>query len=151
MNKVEINEILSYLPHRYPFILIDRVLDYTIGETITAIKNVTINELFFAGHFPNNPIMPGVLILESMAQTMGILVFKTLEAQGIKRTSDDIFYFAGIDKVRFKQPVTPGDQLVLNVKITRQKGAIIKASAVATVEDSIVCTADLMIAYKGGE
>ncbi len=151
MNKVDINEILSYLPHRYPFVLIDRVLDYTVGETITAIKNVTINELFFAGHFPNNPVMPGVLILESMAQTMGILVFKTLEAQGVRRNGKEIFYFAGIDKVRFKQPVTPGDQLVLKVKITRQKGAIIKASAEASVAETMVCSADLMIAYKGGE
>ena len=151
MNKVDINEILSYLPHRYPFVLLDRVLDYQVGETITAIKNVTINELFFAGHFPNNPVMPGVLILESMAQAMGILVFKTLESQGMKRSDKDIFYFAGIDKVRFKQPVTPGDQLVLEVRITRQKGPIIKASAVAKVAQDIVCTADLMIAYKGGE
>ncbi|MCX7122406.1 MAG: 3-hydroxyacyl-ACP dehydratase FabZ [Gammaproteobacteria bacterium] len=151
MKKVEINEILNYLPHRYPFVLIDRVLDYTVDDCITAIKNVTINELFFAGHFPNNPVMPGVLILESMAQTMGILVFKTMESKGVKRTGREIFYFAGIDKVRFKQPVIPGDQLVMNVKITRQKGGIIKASAVATVCETVVCSADLMIAYKGAE
>ncbi len=152
MNKIEINEILVYLPHRYPFVLIDRVLDYQLGETITAIKNVTINELYFAGHFPNHPVMPGVLILESMAQTMGILVFKTMESQGVRRSGNgEIFYFAGIDKVRFKHPVVPGDQLILEVKITRQKGGIIKASAIAKVEENVVCTADLMIAYKGGE
>jgi 3-hydroxyacyl-[acyl-carrier-protein] dehydratase len=151
MNKVEINEILRYLPHRYPFVLIDRVLDYALDDWITSIKNVTINELFFAGHFPELPVMPGVLILESMAQTMGILVFKSMEAKGIVRTGQEIFYFAGIDKVRFKQPVTPGDQLILNVKITRQKAGIIKAAATASVADNVVCTADLMIAHKGGE
>ncbi len=150
MNKIEINEILAYLPHRYPFILIDRILDYTPGESIIALKNVTINELFFTGHFPENPVMPGVLMLEAMAQAMGILAFKTLEAEGMKRSTQDIFYFAGIDKVRFKQPVTPGDQLIMTVTLTRRKREILKALAVARVRDDVVCSAELMIAYKGG-
>jgi 3-hydroxyacyl-[acyl-carrier-protein] dehydratase len=150
VNKIEINEILAYLPHRYPFILIDRILDYTPGESIIALKNVTINELFFTGHFPENPVMPGVLMLEAMAQAMGILAFKTLEAEGMKRSTQDIFYFAGIDKVRFKQPVTPGDQLIMTVTLTRRKREILKALAVARVRDDVVCSAELMIAYKGG-
>lgn len=150
MNKIEINEILAYLPHRYPFVLIDRILDYTPGESIIALKNVTINELFFTGHFPENPVMPGVLMLEAMAQAMGILAFKTLEAEGMKRSTQDIFYFAGIDKVRFKQPVTPGDQLIMTVTLTRRKREILKALAVARVRDDVVCSAELMIAYKGG-
>lgn len=151
MNSINIKEILEYLPHRYPFVLIDRILDYTVNESIVALKNVTVNELFFAGHFPGNPVMPGVLMLEAMAQSMGILVFKTLEAEGLKRTAGDIFYFAGIDKVRFKQPVTPGDQLVMKVSILKRKRDVIKAMAVATVRDDVVCTAELMIAYKGGQ
>jgi 3-hydroxyacyl-[acyl-carrier-protein] dehydratase len=151
MSIINIKEILEYLPHRYPFVLVDRILDYTVGESIQALKNVTINELFFAGHFPNNPVMPGVLILEAMAQSMGILVFKTLEAEGLQRTPNDIFYFAGIDKVRFKQPVIPGDQLMMNVTILKRKREIIKASAVATVQGNVVCSAELMIAYKGGQ
>ncbi len=150
MNKIDIQQILSYLPHRYPFILIDRVEDYTVGQSIVALKNVTINELYFTGHFPNNPVMPGVLMLEAMAQAMGLLAYKTLEAEGRIRTGNEIFYFAGIDKVRFKQPVVPGDQLVMTVTLTKRKREVIKAQAVATVAGTVVCTAELMIAYQWG-
>jgi 3-hydroxyacyl-[acyl-carrier-protein] dehydratase len=151
VNTIEIKEILDYLPHRYPFILVDRVLDYTPGESIVAIKNVSINELYFTGHFPNNPVMPGVLMLEAMAQAMGLLAYKTLEGEGKVRTGKEIFYFAGIDKVRFKQPVVPGDQLVITVQFIKQKREVIKAAATAMVSDNLVCSAELMIAYKWGE
>lgn len=151
MNKIDIQQILNYLPHRYPFVLIDRVQDYTVGESIIALKNVTINELYFTGHFPNNPVMPGVLMLEAMAQAMGLLAYKTLEAEGKVRTGKEIFYFAGIDKVRFKQPVVPGDQLVMTVTLTKRKREVMKAEAVAKVGDNVVCSAELMIAYQWGE
>ncbi len=151
MNKIDIQQILSYLPHRYPFILIDRVEDYTVGESIVALKNVTINELYFTGHFPNNPVMPGVLMLEAMAQAMGLLAYKTLEAEGKVRTGHEIFYFAGIDKVRFKQPVVPGDQLLMTVTLTKRKREVMKAQAVAMVAGTVVCSAELMIAYQWGE
>jgi len=147
--EININEVLKILPHRYPFILIDRIMEIKLEESVRALKNVTINELFFTGHFPENPVMPGVLILESMAQALAVLAVKTLEARGVAKTGNEIFYFAGIDKVRFKQPVLPGDQLVLDVKITRQKKDIIKAIGVATVEGNVVCSAELMAAYKG--
>lgn len=149
-DQININEILDLLPHRYPFLLIDRVLELKLEESIRVLKNVTINELFFSGHFPNNPVMPGVLILESMAQALAVLAVKTLEARGVEKTGQEIFYFAGIDKVRFKQPVVPGDQLTLTVQITRQKKDIIKAQGIADVNNNVVCTAELMAAYKGG-
>lgn len=149
-DQISINEILSLLPHRYPFVLIDRVLDCKVEESISALKNITINELYFTGHFPGNPVMPGVLILEAMAQAMAILAMKTLQARGVEKTGNEIFYFAGIDKVRFKQPVVPGDQLILDVRLTRQKKDILKAEGVATVNGAVVCTANLMAAYKGG-
>lgn len=148
--QININEILTILPHRYPFALVDRILEIKLEESIRALKNVTINELFFTGHFPGNPVMPGVLILESMAQTMAILAVRTFEARGVKKTGNEIFYFAGIDKVRFKQPVVPGDQLILEVRLTRQKKDIFKAEGIATVNGVVVCTAELMAAYKGG-
>lgn len=147
-DQINITEILSLLPHRYPFILIDRVLALTLGESIQALKNVTINELFFMGHFPNNPVMPGVLIVEAMAQAMAVLAFKTLESHGIERTGKEIFYFAGIDKVRFKQPVIPGDQLIINIEFRRQKRDIFKAEGSVCVRGEVVCTAQLMAAYK---
>lgn len=147
--EININEVLKILPHRYPFILIDRIMEIKLEESVRALKNVTINELFFTGHFPENPVMPGVLILESMAQALAVLAVKTIEARGITKTGNEIFYFAGIDKVRFKQPVVPGDQLILDIKITRQKKDIMKATGVATVEGNVVCSAELMAAYKG--
>ena len=113
---MDIHEILNHLPHRYPFVLVDRVISYEVGKEITAIKNVTINEPFFPGHFPYHPVMPGVLIIEAMAQAAAIVSFKTMDS---KPSDDSVYYFAGIDKARFKKPVSPGDQLVLNVKIDR--------------------------------
>ena len=116
MMQMNIHEILKHLPHRYPFVLIDRIEDLQLNKEITAIKNVTINEPFFPGHFPYHPVMPGVLIVEAMAQAAAILSFKTMN---VLPTEDSVYYFAGIDNVRFKKPVSPGDQLVLNVKIDR--------------------------------
>lgn len=142
---MDIHEVLKYLPHRYPFLLIDKVVEYVEGETLTAIKNVSYNENYFTGHFPQRPVMPGVLILEAMAQATGILSFKTNDT----RPSDkSLYYFVGIDKARFKKPVEPGDQLVLNVKILKKKGPMWKFEAVATVDGGIVATAVLMCAEK---
>src|SRR5574337_1326688 len=107
---MDIHEILKYLPHRYPFLLVDRVLSCEPGKDITALKNVTMNEPFFGGHFPGYPVMPGVLIIEALAQAAGILTLKSTNAQ---RSDDSIFYFVGIDAARFKKPVQPGDQLIL--------------------------------------
>ncbi len=114
MSAMDIHEILEYLPHRYPFLLIDRVLEVVPGKRITALKNVTINEPFFPGHFPHHPVMPGVLIIEALAQTAAILSFKTM---GSKPDDKSVYYFVGIDGARFKRPVTPGDQLILEVSI----------------------------------
>lgn len=142
---MDIHEILTYLPHRYPFLLIDRVVSLEENKEITAIKNVTINEPFFPGHFSYHPVMPGVLVVEAMAQAAAILSFKTMG----KRPSDDsVYYFAGIDNVRFKRPVSPGDQLVLNVKIDRIMRGIWKYSGKATVDDNVVAEADLLCTLK---
>ena len=120
---MDITEIREYLPHRYPFLLVDRVIDLDLGKTITAIKNVTINEPFFDGHFPGLPIMPGVLIIEAMAQAAGILGFKTLD----KKPSDgSIYMFVGADKMRFKKPVVPGDQLTLKAAIVSSRSGLWK-------------------------
>lgn len=116
LNTMDIKEILKFLPHRYPFLLIDRVLDFTPGETLHAIKNVTINEPFFQGHFPVQPVMPGVLILEAMAQATGLLAFKTMSDAP---SNDALYYFAGIDKARFKRVVEPGDQIHFEVKMIK--------------------------------
>jgi 3-hydroxyacyl-[acyl-carrier-protein] dehydratase len=142
---LEINEILKHLPHRYPFLLIDRVLDYKIGEYLIAIKNVTINEPHFTGHFPGHPIMPGVLILESLAQATGVLAFKTANALPQDGT---LYYLVGIDEARFKQPVVPGDQLKLSVRITKFKRGIYKFQGEATVSGNLVASADLMCAER---
>ncbi len=148
-DQINIKEILSLLPHRYPFVLIDRVLALQPNESIQALKNVTVNELYFMGHFPDNPVMPGVLIVEAIAQAAAILSFKTLDAMKVQRTGKEIFYFAGIDKARFKQPVIPGDQLIIDVRIIKQKREIVKAAGTVTVRGEIVCTAEIMAAYKG--
>ena len=127
---MDITEIREYLPHRYPFLLVDRVIDLELGETITAIKNVTINEPFFDGHFPGLPIMPGVLIIEAMAQAAGILGFKTLD----KKPSDgSIYMFVGADKMRFKKPVVPGDQLTLKAAIVSSRSGLWKFDCRAEV------------------
>ena len=142
---MNINEILQYLPHRYPFLLVDRVLELTQGESIVAIKNVTMNEPFFPGHFPHHPVMPGVLIVEAMAQTAAILSFKTM---GEVPDENSVVYFAGIDGVRFKRPVVPGDQLVMTVHILNNKRNIWKYKAVARVDGEIAAEAELICALK---
>src|SRR4029078_2468784 len=126
----EIREILNYLPHRFPFLLIDRVVSLEEGKHIVAIKNVAIKEPFFQGHFPGNPVMPGVMILEALAQAAAILSFRTMKRES---TQNLLYYFVGIDNARFKKPVTPGDQLILNVSMLRQVRGIGKFGARATV------------------
>ena len=143
--QLDIHEILKHLPHRYPFVLIDRITDLKLNEEITAIKNVTINEPFFPGHFPYHPVMPGVLIVEAMAQAAAVLSFKTMN---VLPSEDSVYYFAGIDNVRFKKPVSPGDQLILNVKIDRVLKGIWKYKAQAKVDDLIVAEAEMMCILK---
>ena len=143
--QLDIHEILNHLPHRYPFVLIDRITDLKLNEEITALKNVTINEPFFPGHFPFHPVMPGVLIVEAMAQAAAVLSFKTMN---ILPTEDSVYYFAGIDSVRFKKPVSPGDQLILNVKIDRVLKGIWKYKGQAKVDGQIVAEAEMMCILK---
>ncbi|AOE50353.1 3-hydroxyacyl-ACP dehydratase FabZ [Kangiella sediminilitoris] len=145
MNSMDIYEVMKHLPHRYPFLLIDRVLDYTPGESLTAIKNVTVNEPFFPGHFPHRPVFPGVLMLEALAQATGILAFKTTEDLP---SDDSLYYFVGIDNARFKKPVEPGDQLLMEVEVIKRKRDMWKFSAKASVDGKVVCSADLMCARK---
>lgn len=142
---MDIHEILKYLPHRYPFLLVDRVLSCQPGKDIIALKNVTINEPFFAGHFPHHPIMPGVLIIEALAQAAGILTLKTMDA---KTNNDSIYYFVGIDEARFKKPVQAGDQLTLKVEILRQIKGVWKYSAKAEVDGQLVTEAKLMCTMR---
>ncbi len=142
---VDINHIMSLLPHRYPFLLVDRVIDYKPFDYLTAIKNVTINEPFFQGHFPGNPIMPGVLMLEALAQACGILSDLSRSASEGHRF---IYFFASIDNAKFKQIVTPGDQLRLQVKLETQKRDFWKMHAEAYVDEKLACSADLMSAAK---
>ena len=142
---VDSAEIERLLPHRYPFLLVDRVLECEPGKSIHAYKNVSINEPFFVGHFPHHPVMPGVLIMEALAQAAGILSFKTM---GELPSDDSVFYFVGIDNARFKKPVSAGDQLHFHVEITRQMRGIWKYRAVAKVDDEIVAEADLMCAKR---
>jgi 3-hydroxyacyl-[acyl-carrier-protein] dehydratase len=143
--QLDIHEILKHLPHRYPFVLIDRITDLKLNEEITAIKNVTINEPFFPGHFPYHPVMPGVLIVEAMAQAAAVLSFKTMS---VLPSEDSVYYFAGIDNVRFKKPVSPGDQLILNVKIDRVLKGIWKYKGQAKVDGQIVAEAEMMCILK---
>ncbi len=145
MNRLDIYNVLKHLPHRYPFLLIDRVLDYTEDKSLVAIKNVTINEPFFQGHFPSRPVMPGVLVIEAMAQACGLLSFRTLNTVPGKTS---VYLFVGIDKARFKKPVEPGDQLLLNVSITRSAVGVWKFAANATVEGQIVAEAELMCTVR---
>lgn len=141
---IDAREILKMLPHRYPFLLVDRVLSHTDSELV-AIKNVTFNEPFFPGHFPGEPTMPGVLMLEAMAQSCGILA---VMRSGVRADSGLILYFAGIDNARFKRPVIPGDQLRFAVTLTKQKRDIWKFAARATVEGELACCADLMCVLR---
>jgi 3-hydroxyacyl-[acyl-carrier-protein] dehydratase len=142
---MDIHKILKLLPHRYPFLLVDRVLDVQLGKSIRAIKNVTINEPFFTGHFPHRPVMPGVMMLEAMAQAAALLSFAT---QGVTPDEKTVYYFAGIDGARFKRPVEPGDQLVMDVQLERAKAGIYKFKGVARVGEDIACEAELMCTMR---
>lgn len=143
--QMDINEIQSLLPHRYPMLLIDRVLECTPGESLVGIKNVTYNEQFFTGHFPDKPIMPGVLILEALAQATGVLAFYTLNR---KPDDNTLYYLVGVDKARFKKPVVPGDQLVLEARLTREIKGIYRFDTVAKVDGEVVCSAEIMTARQ---
>jgi 3-hydroxyacyl-[acyl-carrier-protein] dehydratase len=137
-----IDEIMRRLPHRYPMLLVDRVLECVSGERLVALKNVSVNEPFFAGHFPGRPVMPGVLILEALAQSAGILCFVTANIYPDESVK---FYFAGIDKARFRRPVLPGDQLLLKVTLERRIRSIWKFATVAEVGGEEVCSAEMMV------
>ena len=145
MNSLDINQIKQYLPHRYPLLLVDRVLNWESGKSINAIKNVTINEEFFNGHFPNKPVMPGVMTIEALAQTSALLAFLTM---GQKPDENAVVYFLGIDKARFKRPVEPGDQLRMHVDILRHSRGIWKFQARATVDDQLAVEAELMCTMR---
>ena len=138
---MDINDILDHLPHRYPFLLIDRVTEFREGESLTGIKNVTYNEPFFQGHFPQRPVMPGVLILEAMAQATGLLAFRTL---GNTADRETLYFLVGMNKVRFKQPVEPGDQLVITANLIREKRGIWIFDCSARVDDKLVSSAEIM-------
>ncbi len=138
-----IQEIMQFLPHRYPFILIDRIVDLIPDKKIIALKNVTINEPFFQGHFPGTPIMPGVLIVEAMAQAGGVLA----SASKPKEKQGSLIYFMGMDKVKFRKPVVPGDQLIIEVQILKQRLKAIKMSGVAFVDKKLVAEAELMASF----
>ncbi len=140
---MDINEIQSYLPHRYPFLLVDRVLELEPGKRITALKNVTMNEPFFPGHYPHHPVMPGVLIVEAMAQAAGLLSFKS---EGSTLDENSVIYFAGIDKARFKKPVVPGDQLIIKAEILRNSRKIVKYKVVVEVDGKLAAEAEIMCA-----
>ena len=143
LNQLDIQDILQLLPHRYPFLMVDRVVHYEMSEerkVLRAIKNVSFNEPFFQGHFPERPVFPGVLILEAMAQATGILAFRMVG----KPNPGELYYFASIDNARFKRPVVPGDQLVLDVEYLKERRGIAKFTGVATVDGELVCSAELM-------
>jgi 3-hydroxyacyl-[acyl-carrier-protein] dehydratase len=142
---MDIHKILRQLPHRYPLLLVDRVLELEKGTRIKALKNVTINEPFFEGHFPHRPVMPGVLMLEALAQAAALLAFDTLDTSP---DENSVYYFAGIDGARFKRPVEPGDQLVLDVEMLRMKAGIFKFRARASVADELAVEAELTCAMR---
>lgn len=142
---MDVNEIREYLPHRYPFLLVDRVVELNKGESIVAYKNVTVNEPFFNGHFPGLPVMPGVLIIEAMAQAAGILGFKTMD----KKPSDgSIYYFVGADNLRFKRPVVPGDRVQLEARVVSEKRGIWKFECKASVDGELVSSATILCADR---
>ena len=141
--KMDIHQVLKQLPHRYPFLLVDRVLDCTPGESIVAIKNVTVNEPYFMGHFPHRPVMPGVIILEALAQATGLLAFATV---GSTPEDNVLYYFVGIDKARFRKPVEPGDQVVLKARLLRQIRGMWKFATEAEVDGKVVASAEMMCA-----
>lgn len=140
-SSLDVNVILQYLPHRFPFLLVDRVLEVEPGKSIVAIKNVTYNEPFFTGHFPQRPIMPGVLIVEALAQTSGILIYKTTETMP---NTQNWFFLAGVDNARFKRIVEPGDQLHMKVELLRARHDLWKFQATASVDGELACSAEIM-------
>ena len=142
---MDIHQILKQLPHRYPFLLVDRVTSIEKGQRIVALKNVSMNEPFFTGHFPHRPVMPGVLILEAMAQAAALLSFDT---QGVTPDDKTVSYFAGIDGARFKRPVEPGDQLVMEVTLERARAGIFKFKGVSRVDGEVACEAELMCTMR---
>ena len=142
---MDIHQILKLLPHRYPILLVDRVLEIETGKSIKALKNVTINEPFFMGHFPKHPVMPGVLMIEAMAQAAALLSFSTL---GVTPDDKTVYYFAGIDGARFKRPVTAGDQLIMDVSLLRMNAGIFKFKGVTRVDGNIACEAELMCTMR---
>jgi len=144
---IDIHKIMQHLPHRYPFLLVDRILDFVPGERITGLKNVTINEPFFQGHFPEMPIMPGVLIVEAMAQVGGVLVAETVDLKAL----GGLIYFMSIDKVRFRKPVQPGDQLIFNIEVLKIRSKAVKMAGRATVDDVLVAQGEFMAALGGKE
>lgn len=148
MSEMLSEEIKKFLPHRYPFLLVDRVIECIPGDRLTAIKNVTVNEPYFQGHFPQKAIMPGVLIIESMAQATGLLGFRTMS----ETPRDDLLYMlVGVDNVRFKRQVVPGDQLVLNVRLVKKSRSIWKFNCEATVDDELVTSANMLCAATDKE
>ena len=142
---MDIHKILKQLPHRYPFLLVDRVLEVEKGKSIKALKNVSVNEPQFTGHFPHRPVFPGVLQLEALAQAAALLAFDTL---GTSPDDNTVYYFAGIDGARFKRPVEPGDQLILEVSLERMKAGMFKFKAVSRVDGEIACEAELMCTMR---
>ncbi len=142
---MDIHKILKLLPHRYPILLVDRVLEVVKGKSIKALKNVSINEPYFNGHFPHRPVMPGVLMIESLAQAAALLAFESFD---ISSQSNNVFYFAGIDGVRFKRPVEPGDQLILQIEVLRMKAGVMKFKAQAFVADELAVEAELMCTMR---
>ena len=148
MISLDVQQVLEHLPHRFPMLLIDRVLECEAGKSIKALKNVTINEPFFPGHYPHQPVMPGVLVIEALAQAAAILSFITL---GVKPDDQSVYYFAGIDNARFKRPVVPGDQLILEVSFTRSMRGIGKYGAIARVDGAVAAEAELMAVYRKNE
>lgn len=145
MSSMDIHQILEYLPHRYPILLVDRVMEVVPGERITALKNVSVNEPFFPGHYPHHPVMPGVLIIEAMAQTAAILSFKTM---GNKPDENSVYYFVGIDGARFKRPVSPGDQLIIEVSFLMNRRGMWKFAATAKVDGQIAAEAELICTMR---
>ncbi len=146
--QMDIHAILEHLPHRYPFLLVDRVLSLEPGKNIVALKNVTINEPYFPGHYPHHPVMPGVMIIEAMAQVAALLSFKTM---GNKPDDKSVYYFAGIDGARFKRPVGPGDQLIVKATLVRTMRGVFKFSATAEVDGQLAAEAELMCTIKSVE
>ncbi|MES2364758.1 MAG: 3-hydroxyacyl-ACP dehydratase FabZ [Pseudomonadota bacterium] len=145
MSSMDVNEIMAYLPHRFPFLLVDRVISLEPGKSIVALKNVSMNEPFFPGHFPKHPVMPGVLILEALAQAAALLSFKTVADAP---SEDSVVYFAGIDAARFKKPVVPGDQLILHAEILRNLKGIWKYATYAEVDGQRVAEAEMMATLR---